>query len=456
MAINFKSKKLWILSVSVILLVFVVLKKTGVIGSKKGIEVSVEKAQKRTIVETVSASGKVQPEVEVKISADVSGQIVELFVKEGAEVKKGDVLCKINPDLYITSLERMEATVNSSKANSANAKARLVQVKANFANVEASYIRNKKLFEQNIISKAEMDASEAQFLGAKADVTGAEQNVSASDYNVSSTQASLKEANVNLTRTTIVAPVSGKISKLNVENGDRVVGTMQMAGTEIMRIANLSEMEVNVDVNENDIVRISMGDTADIEIDAYNKKKFKGIVTEIANSANTVGLSAEQVTNFPVKVRILRESYVDLVNKKDPNASPFRPGMSATVDILTETVFKALSVSIQSVTTRDDTTSFGNFKKKGKNDAKVVVVEKTSTTPLTILEYVFISKNGKAELREVKTGVQDNNFIQIISGIEPEEEIISGPYSAVSKILMNKSLITVVDKDELFDNKKEE
>lgn len=456
MAINFKSKKLWILTVSVLLLVFVVLKKTGVIGSKKGIEVSVEKAQKRTIIETVSASGKVQPEVEVKISADVSGQIVELFVKEGAEVKKGDVLCKINPDLYITSLERMEATVNSSKANLANTKARLVQVKASFANIEATYNRNKKLFEQNIISKAEMDASEAQFLGAKADVTGAEQNVAASDYNVNSTQASLKEANVNLTRTTIVAPVSGKISKLNVENGDRVVGTMQMAGTEIMRIANLSEMEVNVDVNENDIVRISMGDTADIEIDAYNKKKFKGIVTEIANSANTVGLSAEQVTNFPVKVRILRESYVDLVNKKDPNASPFRPGMSATVDILTETVFNTLSVSIQSVTTRDDTTSFGNFKKKGKSDTKVVEVEKVSTAALTILEYVFISKDGKAELREVKTGVQDNNFIQIISGIEPEEEIISGPYSAVSKILMNKSLITVVDKNELFDNKKDE
>lgn len=456
MAINFKSKKFWIITVSVLLLVFVVLKKTGVIGTKKGIEVSVEKAQKRTIIETVSASGKVQPEVEVKISADVSGQIVELFVKEGDEVKKGDVLCKINPDLYVTSLERMEATVNSSKANSANAKARLAQVKANFANVEASYNRNKKLFEQNIISKSEMDAAEAQYLGAKADVTGAEQNVSASDYNVNSTQASLKEANVNLTRTTILAPVSGKVSKLNVENGDRVVGTMQMAGTEIMRIANLNEMEVSVDVNENDIVRIAMGDTADIEIDAYNKKKFKGIVTEIANSANTVGLSAEQVTNFPVKVRILRESYTDLLDKKDPNASPFRPGMSATVDIRTETVFSALSVSIQSVTTRDDTTSFGAFKKKDKNESKETIVENNATEALTILEYVFVSRDGKAELRAVKTGVQDNNFIQIISGIKPDEDIISGPYSAVSKILMNKSPITVVDKEELFDDKQKE
>lgn len=450
-----------VLAVLALILILVIAKKAGWIGDSNKIDVVTEKAEKRKIVETVSASGKVQPEIEVKISPDVSGEIVELLVKEGDEVKKGDVLCRINPDIYRSNLEKMQAAVNTSKANSANSLARLAQAKSVFVNQENSFNRNKKLYEENVISSAEFDAAKAAYESAKADIEAAKQTVSASEFNVKNAEASQREANDNLMRTTILSPVNGKVSKLNVELGERVVGTSQMAGTEIMRIADLNEMEVNVEVNENDIVRLKLGDTSDIEVDAYLDRKFMGVVTEVANSANITGSSADQVTNFTVKIRILQESYKDLIPANQKNYSPFRPGMSATVDIRTKTVNQVVSVSIQAVTTREDTSSYGTKKDKNKDfDEKKSEQENTSVNGDTkikkaerVKEYVFVLSDGRAKLTEVETGIQDNNFIEITKGIASGAEVIYAPYSAVSKILKNKTPVKKVEKEDLFNKK---
>ena len=430
----------------------------------KSFSVSTEKVIKRNITEVVSANGKIQPEVEVKISSDVSGEIVELLVKEGDQVKKGDLLCRINPLIYESNLNRMQATLDGARASLANAKARAEQVKASFANIENSYNRNKKLFEQKAISQSDYDASKAAYDGAKADVKGAEDNVDAADYNVKSTAASLKEASDNLAKTSIYSPVNGTVSKLNKEKGERVVGTAQMEGTEIMRLANLNEMEVNVDVNENDIVRVHNGDTALIQVDAYIDRKFKGIVTEIANSANTTGVTAEQVTNFVVKVRILQESYMDLFNETKTNA-PFRPGMSATVDVQTKKAADVIAVPIQAVATRSDSTEYNKKVKKSKGeengpDGIVIKDDKDSKVKdsdkelIKIDEVVFLFVDGKAKKVSVKTGIQDNNYIEIKSGVKEGDEVISGPYGLVSKTLKEGSIVKKVDKDELFSVKK--
>lgn len=441
---------------AVLLLLIVIGKKTGVIGNDKNTRVTAEAVIKRTIIETVSGSGKIQPETQVKISSDVSGEITEMMVKEGDVVKKGDLLCRIRQDIYISSLERVEASVNSSKASSAQTKARLIQSKAQLINAESLFNRNKKLFEQGALSEQDFDASKAQFETAKAEVEAAQQSLSAAEFNIKNAEATLKEAQTNLSRTSIYSPVDGKVSKLNVEKGERVVGTAQMTGTEIMTIANLNEMEVSVDVNENDIVRIKLNDTANIEVDAYLDKKFKGIVTEVANSANTVGTSADQVTNFTVKIRILRESYLSLIPKDNPQYSPFRPGMSATVDIQTHKVFNVISVPVQSVTTREDTTSFG-VKEKKKKKIEDPAPEETPENKKDekVLEYVFIIKNDVAVLTPVITGIQDNNYIEIKSGIQLNDEVITGPYKVVSKTLKNKTPVEKVDKEDLFVEKEE-
>lgn len=447
-------KIVWIIIAGVTLLIMVLLMKNC--SGDKSIAVTLEKVQKRNITETVSANGKIQPEVELKISSDVSGEIVELLVKEGDKVQKGDLLCRINPLIYESNLTRMVATLNGSKANLANAKARLAQIKASFINAEASYERNRKLFEQGAISQSEFDIAKATYEGAKADVKGAEDNIDAADFNVKSTEASLKEANDNLAKTSIYSPVNGTVSKLNKEKGERVVGTAQMEGTEIMRLANLNEMEVSVEVNENDIVRVHNGDTSLIEVDAYVDRKFKGIVTEIANSANTNGVTAEQVTNFTVKIRILQESYKDLMNDRD--ISPFRPGMSATVDIQTKRVNNVLSVPIQSVTTRADSSALNSQDKKesDEDDEEIIVRDekdksKEDTKALVkIEECVFIMDEGKAKQVKVKTGIQDNNFIEIKEGLKEGDQVVSGPYSAISKQLKDKTEIKKVEKEDLF------
>src|ERR1051326_6568301 len=403
------------IGIGVALLLIVIMAKKC--GNKGTVEVQTELAKKRNIVETVSANGKIQPEVQVKISSDVSGQVVELNVKEGAMVKKGDVVAKINPEIYQAAMDQMTASLNTSKANLENSKARLLQTKSNFVNVEANYNRQKKLFDQGAISQSEFDNAKAQYESGKADVAAAEQSVSAAEFNVKNAEAALKQASENLNKTTIIAPVNGKVIKLEVEKGERVVGTSQMTGTEMMIIASSDEMEVNVEVNENDIIHVHMNDTADIEVDAYLGRKFKGIVTEIANSANTTGVTADQVTNFVVKIRILQESYKDLDN-------PFRTGMSATVDIQTKHVMDVVSVPIQAVTTRSDSAKYdenGKRKEEQNTDENNVVNDndkKKKEEKPKIEECVFVydAADKKVHLRTVKTGIQDNNYIEITSG----------------------------------------
>lgn len=417
------------------------------------IQVTTEKVQRRTITEIVSANGKIQPEVQLKISSDVSGEIVDLRVKEGDHVNKGDLLVKIKPDIYQSSLDRALAVVSTSRSNTESSKAQLTQAKAQYANAEASYQRNKKLVEQGVISQADYDNSKASYESAKAQVANAEEGVKAAISNISNAEAGLKEAQENLNKTSIYAPVNGTVSKLSMEKGERVVGTNMMQGSEIMTLANLNEMEVSADVNENDIVRVRLKDTADIQVDAYLDKKFKGIVTEIANSANTSGTMADQVTNFVVKVRILQDSYKNLLSSQNSNASPFRPGMSATVDIHTKTVINAYSLPIQAVTTRSDSALKDNHEEKNKDDyaAKVVdekkeKLEKSTKKDIKPQECVFIFKDGKATLQKVKTGIQDNTYIEIISGLQEGYEVISGPYNAVSKLLKDGSEVKLAEK----------
>ena len=441
-----------IIGVVAIIILLAVGKKMGFVGKSDVTKVAVEKAEKRTIVETVSASGKIQPEVEVKISPDVSGEVVELLIKEGDKVKKGDLLAKIKPDIYESNYEQMQAALNSQKANEANAKARLAQVKAQFINTKLSYDRNESLWKQKAISQSEYDAAISAFEVAKQEVAAAEEAFKASQYNVESTNASVKEARTNLSKTNIFAPVDGTISKLNIELGERVVGTTQFAGTEIMRIADLNEMEVNVSVNENDIVRVKLGDTSLIEVDAYLNRKFKGVVTEIANSADVTGVTTDQVTNFNVKIRILRETYQDLLDVSRLNSSPFRPGMSATVDIQTKTVFGVISVPIQAVTIREDTIN-PLLKLRVKEKTSVTEEKKETATKKEekpIQEYVFIYYDGKAKIRPVKTGIQDNMYIEIVTGIGENEEVITAPYNAITKKLNSGFKVKKVDKKELF------
>jgi len=429
-------------------------KKAGWFGGGNIEKVAIEKAEKRSIVETVSASGKIQPEVEVKISPDVSGEVVELLVKEGDKVKKGDLLAKINPDLYVSNLDRMIATLNAQKAAESNAKARVAQVRAQFINAKSSFERNESLFKQGAISQSEFDAAKSAYDVSKEEVVASEESFNAAQYTVKSYQASVKEASDNLRKTSIYAPVDGTISLLNIEKGERVVGTSQFAGTEIMRIANLSEMEVEVSVNENDIVRCNLGDTALVEVDAYLNRKFKGIVTEIANSASVTGLTTDQVTNFDVKIRILRESYEDLIPADKPNLSPFRPGMSATVDIQTEKQMNVLSIPIQSVTTREDTTK---KKEEVKKEGQTVqeegghqVVKVKDKKGEAVPEYVFVYRDGKVVMQKVKSGIQDNTYIQILEGLKEGDEVVSAPYTAITRKLKDGDKVEKVDKKELF------
>ena len=411
-----------VISVIVLLAILIAGKKAGWFGKPANLkQVEVEEVAIKTIIEKVSATGKIQPEVEVKISSEVSGEIIELPFAEGDQVNKGDLLVKINPDLIQSALNRSQATY-------LNVKAGLEQAEASLREAKANYDRNKSLFEKGVISKAEWDKSIAAYETAEAAKNSAY-------YSVQSAAASVNEARDNLGRTTIYAPMSGTVSKLNVELGERVVGTQQMAGTEILRVANLNNMEVEVDVNENDIVKVEIGDSTIVEVDAYLNKEFKGIVTEIANSAEGE-LTADQVTNFKVKVRIVEESYADLLKGKPETYSPFRPGMTATVDVLTEKQNNTLAVPISAIVIKTDTTTtkFGEgaeFKKPSSYD------------PDQKFECVFLNENGKAKLQVVTTGIQDDSYIQVLSGIKEGDKIITGPYNLVSKTLNSGDIVEV-------------
>ncbi|GEP49594.1 RND transporter [Flavobacterium noncentrifugens] len=424
-----KSTYLLIGAAVVLVVILLVLSKTGVIGNKdKGKEVEVAQVDQMTIIETVSATGKIQPEIEVKISSEVSGEIISLPVKEGQVVKKGDLLVKINPDLYTSGYNRTLAGLSGTKAG-------LSQADASFKEAKANFDRNKTLFEKGIISRSEWDKAISVFESAQASKQSAY-------YNVQSASATVNEAKDNLGRTTIYAPADGTISMLNVELGERVLGTQQMTGTEILRVANLNNMEVEVDVNENDIVKINVGDSANVEVDAYLKKKFKGIVTSISNSASTA-LTADQVTNFKVKVRILKESYQDLTAGKPASYSPFRPGMTATVDIMTKRKENVVGVPISAVVVKSDTAAVKDIKVDDPNSEENKVKPKSDKK----FECVFVKVGDKSKIRIIKTGIQDDTNIEVTEGLKKGDVVIVGPYTTVTKDLNSGDKVTVADKN---------
>jgi HlyD family secretion protein len=439
------------IAIVVVLIVLAVMKSKGVIGSDHAINVSTDIVTKRTIVETVSANGKIQPAREVKITPYISGEVVELHVKEGDQVSRGDLLAKIDPEIYLSNYERMEAGLQSQKANLSNARARLAQTRAQFTNAKLSFERSEKLWKEKVISDADYEAAQAQYEVATAEVQAAEESVRAAEFQVASAEASLREARENLTKTAIYAPAGGTVSRLIIEMGERVAGASQFsAGTEMMRIADLDLMEAVVNVNENDIVRVNLGDTTLIEVDAYLNRKFKGIVTEMATSAETAGLTADQVTSFEVNIRLLKDSYTDLLDPDRPWFSPFRPGMSTTVDIQTKTEANVLTIPIQAVTTRADTTG-KTVTERIDNDRNKREEEEEKEIDTRITEYVFVYDEGIARMVEVKSGIQDNAYIQILSGLDEGAEVISAPYRAVSRTLRNNDQVKKVERDELFE-----
>lgn len=428
-----------LLGAAVVLVVALIsLSKAGIIGSKKdGTEVEIAKVDEITIVETVSATGKIQPEIEVKISSEVSGEIIALPVKEGQVVKKGDLLVKINPDLYTSGLNRSVSNLSGTKAG-------LSQADASFREAKSNYERNKTLFEKGIISKSDWDKAIASFEVAKASKQSAY-------YNVQSASATVNEAKDNLGRTTIYAPADGTVSMLAVELGERVLGTQQMTGTEILRVANLNNMEVEVDVNENDIVKINVGDSAKVEVDAYLKKEFKGIVTSISNSASSA-LTADQVTNFKVKIRILKESYADLLQGQPASYSPFRPGMTATVDIITTRKEKVLGVPISSIVVKSDTAATAKIVVEDPEEKENKVTPKSDKK----FECVFVKVGDKAKIRIIKTGIQDDTNIEITSGLKKGDVVIVGPYTTVTKELNSGDAVKVkTEADKLKEREKE-
>ena len=409
-----KKPILWIIIAAVVLIVVLVV--VGKSRSGKGVEVTVTSPVTKDITEIIPANGKIQPVVEVKISPDVSGEIIVLNVKEGDQVKAGQVLLQIKRDQYLSARNRMKAALNQ-------AKAQLAQQDAKFQQIELSYNRNISLYEKGAISQSEYESSVSEYSMAK-------EQLNASRFNVQSSEAGLAEAEESLSKTTIFAPMNGVVSKLYVERGERVVGTSQMAGTEMLRIADFEKMEVLVDVNENDIVRIRKNDTALVEVDAYPGRKFEGVVTQIANSAKNIGSALEQVTNFEVKVYILPSSYADLVQNSRTN--PFRPGMSASVSIQTETRRNALAIPIQCITTRAELLSDSLKLELGPNE---------------LVEQVFIVKNDNTvQAVRIKSGLQDHLHIEITEGLTKEDRVVTGPYAAISKTLENGTKVTPTTK----------
>lgn len=448
-----KSNKLiyWLIGAVVVLLIFIMVgRSAGWIGKPKELEVELTKAKKVTIVEKVSASGTVQPVTEVKIAPEVSGEIIELLIEEGDSVKGGQTLVKIRPDTWQSQLERAEAGLSQQRANLEQSKSNLLRMQATFTRAEAEYNRQEKLWKEKVISEADWQLARQNYEIAKNDVESAEQAVEAARYVIRSTEASLREARENLRKTAVVAPMNGVISKLIVKMGERVVGTQTMTGTEMLRIADLNKMEVRVNVNENDIVRVHLGDTAIIDVDAYSsdKKEFKGVVTLIANTAKDK-VSADAITEFEVRILILASSYQDLI--KAGNKFPFRPGMTASVDILTTTKQNALSVPLAAVTTRNpDAEKNEGENKDGEQNSNARQTSDASKPQKKSEDktVVFVNDKGVAKMVEVKTGISDYDNIEIVSGLADGAEIITGPFTAVSKRLKDGDKVRQMEKKE--------
>ena len=452
-----KNLKWVIVGLVAVIVLLIILKKTGVLGKEDGTKVTAEKVALRTIVETVNASGKVYPEVEVKLSPDISGEIVELNVEEGDSVKKGQVLARIYGDIYATQRDQAAAIVSQQQAQVADAQASLSALDAQLDQAKKTYDMQKQLYDQKVISRSEFNTADAAYKTAQANLNAAKQGIRGSQAGVQSARAGLEKANKDISRATLEAPMSGVVSLLNVKKGERVVGSSMMAGTEMMRIADMSKIEVRVDVGENDIPKVHLGDSALIEVDAFNNRKFKGVVTQIASSNNgaasqsSLSNSTTDVTNYKVYIRIDPDTYKDLIDPTKKKNFPFRPGMSASADIQTRTNTNVLSIPINAVTTRDKSDS--NKVQKSSDDN--VSVANSDNTDNQIEEVVFVVQaDGTVRKQVVKTGIQDINYIEVISGLKEGDLVVTGPYDVVSKTLKEKAKVKVVPKSELFAGKK--
>ena len=431
-----------------IIILMVVLKKAGVIGKDEGTKVSTEKVVKRTITETVNVSGKVYPEVEVKVSPDISGEIVELNVEEGDSVRKGQVLARIYADIYSTQRDQAAAGVNQMQAQVQNSTAQLGALKATLDQAKVTFERQKQLLDDKVISRAEFEQADQAYKTAVAQYNAAVAGIRGTQASVQSARAQLARANKDVSRATLVAPMDGIVSLLAVKEGERVVGTAQMAGTEMLRVADMNLIEVRVDVGENDIPKVHLGDSAQVEVDAYNKRKFKGIVTKIAASNTTAAQSAgADVTNYKVHIRLLADSYKDLIDPSRPKSFPFRPGMNASADIQTKTHANVLAVPINSVTTREKN-------KDAAPDKNARTAANNSSDDDELEEVVFVlQKDGTVKKVKVRTDIQDINYIEILSGLKPGDEVVTGPYTVVSKTLKEGDKVKIVPKDNLFTDK---
>lgn len=454
-------KLIWIIGGLVaVILILVILKKNGVIGKEAGMKVTAEKAVDRTIIETVNASGKVYPEVEVKVSPDISGEIMELNVNEGDSVRKGQVLARIYADIYNSQRDQAAAVVTQSQAQVLNSTAQLEALKATLDQAETTFKRQKQLLEDKVISHAEFEQADQAIKTARAQYNAATQGIKGSQASVQNAQAQLSRANKDVSRATLVAPMNGVVSLLAVKKGERVVGTAQMAGTEMLRIADMNIMELRVNVGENDIPKVQLNDSAVIEIDAYTNRKFMGIVTKIASSNTTAAQSASlsssstEVTNYQVNIRLLPQSYQDLLSRSKSGSSPFRPGMNASADIQTKTRNNVLAVPINAVTTRDKNGDKPvSDKKQDKDNNNNNSQEVPAVNADDLEEVVFVLQADKTTVKKVKvkTDIQDINYIQITNGLKPGEEVITGPYNLVSKTLKDGDKVKIVPKEQLFE-----
>ena len=451
-------KRTWIIIISlvVIIIALVGLKKAGVLGKDEGLKVATEKAERRTITESVNASGKVYPEIEVKVSPDISGEIVELNVQEGDSVKRGAVLAKIYADIYTTERDQASAIVTQEQARVENARAQLPGLKAALEFAQRTYDRQKQLVDEKVISRAEFEQAQNTLQTAQANYNAALETVRGGQAGVASAKASLQRANKDLSRTSVLSPMDGVVSLLSVKKGERVVGNSMMAGTEMMRIADMSKIEVRVDVGENDIPKVSLGDSALVEVDAYNSRKFRGVVTQIASSSvlaaqeNQNPTATTDVTNYKVYIRLLPSSYSDLLDPEKPRKFPFRPGMSASADIQTKTKNNVIAVPINAVTTREKGTDNVANDNDQKTEAGMQETQKSSLSS-DLDEIVFVvQKDGTVKKTTVKTDIQDINYIEVTEGIAEGAEVISAPYNVISKTLKDGMKVKVVPKEQLF------
>jgi len=447
-------KLIWIGGGLVFLIVLLVgLKKAGVIGKEEGTLVTSEAVQLRTITESVNASGKVYPEIEVKVSPDISGEIVNLFVEEGDRVTKGQVLAKIYADIYSSQRDQVTASVNQVKAQYENVKAALSGLKTAYENSKATNERYKKLYADKIVSRSEYEQTEQVFRSAESSYNSAKESIKSGEAQIQGVKAQLARAEKDLARTTITSPMDGIVSLMNVKKGERVVGTAQMAGTEMMRVADMKSIEVRVDVGENDITKVKIGDTALVEVDAYNKRKFKGVVYKIANPVTSAasGLAAStEVANYKVHIRLLPTSYEDLT--KENSIFPFRPGMTASADIQTKSKANVITVPLNAVTTRDKDGEGKDTKMAVKKEDNKNGDAPAAKDELNEVVYV-LQPDNKVKMIKVKTDIQDLNYIEV-AGLKVGDKVITGPYSTVSKTLKDGMLVKVVAKEKLFEEKK--